>query len=77
MHIQLRFATRTDTTTESGIVHGGCARNRSSLLEGAAPKRSPGTAGMEKSGKETADPPAIATDITLFLNFVWLFFRAL
>ena len=23
MHMQIRFATRTDTITESGIVHGG------------------------------------------------------
>ena len=27
MHIQIRFATRTDTTTESGIVHGGRAKS--------------------------------------------------
>ena len=70
MHIQTRFATRTDTTTDSGIRHWWGARNGPSLLEVGKPKRSPGTGGNEKSGKETADPTAIATDIALFLSFV-------
>ena len=49
MHIQIRFATRTDTITESGIVHGGAREITPVFLK--RPRRSglhdPGTAEMK------------------------------